>query len=36
MGMEDDLKAVAHDIAKAKDVLYLGRGPCSRWPWKAR
>lgn len=26
MAMEDDLKAVAHDIAKATDVLFLGRG----------
>ena len=25
MRMEDDLKAVAHDIAKATDVLFLGR-----------
>ena len=26
MGMEDELKAVAHDISKATDVLFLGRG----------
>ncbi|WP_332655276.1 glutamine--fructose-6-phosphate transaminase (isomerizing) [Brevundimonas sp.] len=26
MLMEDDLKAVAHDVAKATDVLFLGRG----------
>lgn len=26
MRMEDDLKDVAHDIAKATDVLFLGRG----------
>ena len=23
---EDDVRAVAHDLAKARDVLYLGRG----------
>ncbi|MFC7377959.1 glutamine--fructose-6-phosphate transaminase (isomerizing) [Brevundimonas sp. GCM10030266] len=26
MGMEADLKAVAHDLSKATDVLFLGRG----------
>ena len=26
MRMEDDLRAVAHDLAKATDVLFLGRG----------
>ena len=29
IGLEDALKTIAVDIAKAKDVLYLGRGPMS-------
>ncbi|ATQ43965.1 glutamine--fructose-6-phosphate transaminase (isomerizing) [Caulobacter mirabilis] len=29
IGLEDAVKAVAVDIAKARDVLYLGRGPMS-------
>ena len=29
IGLEDALKDIAVDIAKAKDVLYLGRGPMS-------
>ncbi|WGM32686.1 glutamine--fructose-6-phosphate transaminase (isomerizing) [Brevundimonas sp. NIBR11] len=29
IGLEDALKDIAADIAKAKDVLYLGRGPMS-------
>ncbi len=29
IGLEDSLKEIAADIAKAKDVLYLGRGPMS-------
>jgi len=29
IGLEDAIKAVAVDIAKARDVLYLGRGPMS-------
>jgi glucosamine--fructose-6-phosphate aminotransferase (isomerizing) len=29
IGLEDSLKDIAADIAKARDVLYLGRGPMS-------
>ncbi len=29
IGLEDSLKAIAAEIAKARDVLYLGRGPMS-------
>jgi glucosamine--fructose-6-phosphate aminotransferase (isomerizing) len=29
IGLEDALKEIAFDIAKARDVLYLGRGPMS-------
>jgi glucosamine--fructose-6-phosphate aminotransferase (isomerizing) len=29
IGLEDALKAIAAEIAKARDVLYLGRGPMS-------
>ncbi|MGA0546646.1 glutamine--fructose-6-phosphate transaminase (isomerizing) [Brevundimonas sp. VNH65] len=29
IGLEDALKDIAADVAKAKDVLYLGRGPMS-------
>jgi glucosamine--fructose-6-phosphate aminotransferase (isomerizing) len=27
IGVEDQIKAVTHDIGRARDVLYLGRGP---------
>ena len=36
IGLEDALKEIAFDIAKARDVLFLGRGPMSALRWKAR
>jgi len=33
--LEDAVRKVAIEVAKARDVLYLGRGPCIPWPWKA-
>jgi glucosamine--fructose-6-phosphate aminotransferase (isomerizing) len=29
IGLEDAIKDIAHEVAKARDVLYLGRGPMS-------
>jgi glucosamine--fructose-6-phosphate aminotransferase (isomerizing) len=36
LGHDEDIAAMAHLIAPARDVLYLGRGPTIRWRWKAR
>ncbi len=33
---ERDIEHVAHDLARARDVLYLGRGTAFPWRWKAR
>jgi glucosamine--fructose-6-phosphate aminotransferase (isomerizing) len=34
--LEDEIAAVAREMAEARDVLFLGRGQCIRWRWKAR
>jgi glucosamine--fructose-6-phosphate aminotransferase (isomerizing) len=31
-----EIAAVARELAEARDVLFLGRGRCIRWRWKAR
>jgi glucosamine--fructose-6-phosphate aminotransferase (isomerizing) len=36
LAYDDAIAAMAHLIAPARDVLYLGRGRTSRWRWKAR
>jgi glucosamine 6-phosphate synthetase-like amidotransferase/phosphosugar isomerase protein len=34
---EAQVKLLGEEIAKATDVLYMGRGPSAfRWRWKAR
>jgi len=33
---EPQIEKLAREIAKSKDVLYLGRGTTIRWRWKAR
>jgi glucosamine--fructose-6-phosphate aminotransferase (isomerizing) len=33
---DDEIAAMAHLIAPARDVLYLGRGPDFPWRWRAR
>jgi glucosamine--fructose-6-phosphate aminotransferase (isomerizing) len=34
--IEPQIEKLARDIAKSKDVLYLGAAPAIRWRWKAR
>jgi glucosamine--fructose-6-phosphate aminotransferase (isomerizing) len=36
LNYDDAIAAMAHLIAPARDVLYLGRGQDFRSPWKAR
>ena len=33
---DDDIAAMAHLVAPARDVLYLGRDPTFRWRWRVR
>lgn len=34
--MDGQIRTIAQDLAKATDVLFLGRGAMFPWPWRAR
>ncbi len=36
LGLSDPIARIAKDLAKAQDILFLGRGPMFPWRWRAR